>query len=125
MSEYKIARVPVTDEEVVAEGGGVGGLPVRLWVEMPVEYDPDAVTAEDIVGDPALKVVPAPPRDDAETQCPSCGTPALIRTCHTCGVAARLIDCGHYWQPRPIAAGRSDGSDGHHDYCTAHAQVGP
>ena len=37
--------------------------------------------------------------------CPKCGTRAEFRVCSQCGVAAWVIDCGHYGQPRPIAAG--------------------
>lgn len=61
--------------------------------------------------------------DDPEAACASCGERAEVRTCHVCGVSARLIDCGHYWQPRPIAAGRANGMDGGHDYCQACAQI--
>jgi len=39
-------------------------------------------------------------------------------TCSACGASAQLTDCGHLAQPRPIAAGRADGSDGQHDYCS-------
>lgn len=36
--------------------------------------------------------------------CNRCGEPARYRTCKTCGESAWIIDCGHYDQPRPIAA---------------------
>jgi len=36
--------------------------------------------------------------------CPDCGTRAEYRTCEVCGTSAWVIDCGHYPQPRPIAA---------------------
>ena len=62
--------------------------------------------------------------NDHEDACARCGEPAILRTCHVCGIAARLIDCGHYPQPRPIAAGRADGMDGGHDYCL-HCAGGP
>ena len=42
-------------------------------------------------------------QDDAEESCPACGTPRQTYTCDDCGVSAKLIDCGHYAQPRPIA----------------------
>lgn len=49
--------------------------------------------------------------------CPDCLEPAEYRVCDECGRGAWIIDCGHYAQPRPYAAGRSDGSDLHHTYC--------
>jgi len=61
--QYKIVRLRVTDADVVAAQGGTGGRPIRLWVEMPVEYDAEAVTADDIANDPALTVVPGPVAD--------------------------------------------------------------
>ncbi len=50
--------------------------------------------------------------------CPSCGEVARIRTCSRCGESAEIIDCGHSVQPTEIAAGRSDGTDLQHDYCS-------
>lgn len=50
--------------------------------------------------------------------CPECGARAETRTCDGCGRSAVVIDCGHQAQPQPIAAGRADGSDLHHTYCT-------
>lgn len=58
--------------------------------------------------------------DDPE-MCDVCGTRAEWRTCDDCGLSARILDCGHMAQPRPIAAGRTDGSDLSHTYCEAHA----
>jgi len=49
--------------------------------------------------------------------CPHCGEPARLRRCCICGTEAWLIDCGHYPQPGPIAAGLFDGSDMGRDYC--------
>jgi hypothetical protein len=49
--------------------------------------------------------------------CPACGAEAEARTCSTCGVSGWIIDCGHYAQPRPIAAGREDGSELDRDFC--------
>ena len=51
------------------------------------------------------------------SQCGECGEHATHRECRACGTSAWLIDCGHQQQPRPIAAGRADGSDLSHDYC--------
>ena len=36
--------------------------------------------------------------------CKYCDEPARYRTCEVCGESAWIIDCGHYSQPRPIAA---------------------
>ena len=36
--------------------------------------------------------------------CPECGEPARLRECHYCEDQEWIIDCGHYDQPRPIAA---------------------
>ena len=42
-------------------------------------------------------------------KCPHCGEKARLRVCCVCGVERWTIDCGHYDQPRPLAAdpGRS------------------
>jgi hypothetical protein len=56
--------------------------------------------------------------------CPECGTQAQLRTCDDCGETAWIIDCGHMSQPRPIAGGRSDGSEGHRTFCTDCAEGG-
>jgi hypothetical protein len=50
-------------------------------------------------------------------KCPECGEPARLRTCSVCGVSQWIIDCGHFDQPRPIAAGRQDGSESYKDFC--------
>jgi hypothetical protein len=50
-------------------------------------------------------------------ECPVCGTKAELRTCSVCGKKMWVIDCGHMGQPRPIAAGRTDGSETHKDFC--------
>ena len=42
--------------------------------------------------------------------CQTCGEPRRERECVGCGVKALVIDCGHYWQPRPISAS-PDGKD--------------
>ena len=69
---------------------------------------PDEITADD----------PAEIKgDDPGSCCPTCGEPAKLRRCCVCGTEAWIIDCGHYSQPRPIAAGRADGSDLQNDYC--------
>lgn len=68
-------------------------------------------------------------REEAERKegeamkCPDCGKHAEYRTCDECGESAWVIDCGHYAQPRPIAAGRANGSDAHHTYCRRCAEV--
>ena len=49
--------------------------------------------------------------------CPICEEGAVLRTCSVCGKTRWTIDCGHYDQPRPIAAGRVDGSELHNDFC--------
>lgn len=49
--------------------------------------------------------------------CPACATQAAQRTCSQCGISAWVIDCGHYAQPRPLAAGKADGSDLHAIFC--------
>ena len=36
--------------------------------------------------------------------CPHCGERATRRVCEKCGQAEWIIDCGHYEQPRPLAA---------------------
>ncbi len=36
--------------------------------------------------------------------CPKCDTDPVLRTCSVCNVTARIIDCGHKDQPRPISA---------------------
>lgn len=55
--------------------------------------------------------------------CPTCGAKAELRICDDCNEEAWIIDCGHYAQPRPIAAGRSDGSEMHRTYCEDCAAV--
>jgi len=42
-------------------------------------------------------------------QCRSCGKLAQLRVCEDCGLAGYVIDCGHYAQPRPLAASERDG----------------
>src|ERR1039457_7290098 len=55
--------------------------------------------------------------------CPECGATAQLRTCDDCGETAWIIDCGHMSQPRPIAGGRSDGSEGHRTFCEECAEI--
>ena len=85
-----------TDPEVLAaEMLAAGGW--RLG-ECGPEWFPDEHGMH-TTGD-ATKIV----RDDADEACPECGAARQERTCAGCGVSARLIDCGHYDQPRPISA---------------------
>jgi len=49
--------------------------------------------------------------------CTQCGTPPTFRTCDDCGTTGLITGCAHMDQPRPIDAGRCDGSDLHHTYC--------
>lgn len=58
-------------------------------------------------------------------ECPECAEPARLRECDDCGRRAWLIDCGHYGQPRPIAAGRRGGRQADRDYCEDCAAVSP
>jgi hypothetical protein len=51
--------------------------------------------------------------------CPDCGSASALRQCCACGRQGYVIDCGHYAQPRPLAAGRADGSRLWETYCTA------
>ena len=39
-----------------------------------------------------------------DQDCDDCGANAAERTCDGCGARAIVTDCGHYDQPRPIAA---------------------
>ena len=52
-----------------------------------------------------------------DTDCLICDASATERTCSDCGATALITDCGHRDQPRPIAAGRGDGSELHRTYC--------
>jgi len=56
---------------------------------------------------------------DDMAQCPSCGQRAENRSCWHCGISARILDCGHEAQPRPIAVGNSNGQHLHADHCAA------
>lgn len=49
--------------------------------------------------------------DDGEDACPHCEAPSHGVRCERCHAWARIIDCGHMSQPRPIAA------DSSHVYC--------
>lgn len=52
-----------------------------------------------------------------DSDCTRCDARAALRACSDCGATGIVTDCGHQAQPRPIAAGRVDGSDLSHDYC--------
>jgi len=56
--------------------------------------------------------------------CPHCGEQATYRTCSVCGLSAWIIDCGHYAQPRPIAAGKVGGREGYKTFCEDCAEEG-
>jgi hypothetical protein len=56
-------------------------------------------------------------REEEGGCCPICEEPARWRECSICGKGAWIIDCGHQDQPRPIAHGRTDGSQGHRLFC--------
>jgi hypothetical protein len=64
-----------------------------------------------------------------DSPCTICGARPRLRVCAGCDAKALVTDCGHFSQPRPISAGRSDGMDLHHDYCEecadAHAETIP
>jgi len=51
--------------------------------------------------------------------CPACAAQPRLRRCDECGVSAWITDCGHMAQPRPIAAGRYDGSRIDRDFCSS------
>jgi CRISPR/Cas system-associated protein Cas10 (large subunit of type III CRISPR-Cas system) len=53
-----------------------------------------------------------------DERCNECGAQPQQRTCSVCGNTALITDCGHKPQPRPIAAGRADGNEGHRDFCS-------
>lgn len=51
---------------------------------------------------------------------PSCKCGAVLSdsvTCDRCGCVGVIADCGCMVQPRPIAAGLSDGTEMHRTYC--------
>lgn len=50
-----------------------------------------------------------------DTDCPDCHIRAESRTCEDCGRTLTITDCGHYQQPRPIAASQYQG----HGYACA------
>jgi hypothetical protein len=54
-----------------------------------------------------------------DTECTRCGAKPRLRTCVECGTKAFITDCGHQTQPRPISAGRADGTEIHRDFCEA------
>lgn len=60
-------------------------------------------------------------RDDDD--CNICEVTARKLTCERCGTSARITDCGHHSQPRPIAGGDADGHQGHKTYCADCAEV--
>ena len=58
--------------------------------------------------------------DDADCTTPGCcGAIAQRVECCRCGVTARITECGHLSQPRPIASGTACGNDATRIYCAA------
>lgn len=39
-----------------------------------------------------------------DKKCKDCGAKPELLTCEDCGVSAKITDCGHFPQPRPLAA---------------------
>ena len=58
-----------------------------------------------------------------DLDCAHCEAKAKRRTCSRCGATGIYTDCGHQAQPRPIAAGRVDGSCGTKDFCSECAEI--
>ena len=54
---------------------------------------------------------------------PPSAAPAQWGTWWECSESAWIIDCAHFPQPRPIAAGRADGSDAGRMFCADCADV--
>ena len=48
-------------------------------------------------------------QEQEDGACPTCGTRAEFRECESCDASGWIIDCGHFAQPRPLAAA-ADGS---------------
>lgn len=59
-----------------------------------------------------------------DEDCSVCGAVAKLLRCDGCGVEALITNCGHMAQPRPIAAGRADGSEMGNVYCQDCADAG-
>lgn len=59
---------------------------------------------------------------DDPLDCMTCGATAEWRECSVCHAQALILDCGCLPQPRPIAAGRADGTALHRAFCSACAQ---
>ena len=73
----------------------------------------EQAVAEQSVSAPYCIVVSIP--NDAA--CPQCGARPERISCCRGGIGAALTNCGHMVQPRPIAAGRADGTDSGRTYC--------
>lgn len=54
-----------------------------------------------------------------DTACDLCPCEAEHRACADCGAEAVVVDCGHYDQPRPIAASAHAGGDAVCEACEA------
>lgn len=54
--------------------------------------------------------------DDGEF-CPQCGTLGTELECVRCGIAGRVINCGHYTQPRFLAVNGTGGTEPTCEWC--------
>lgn len=59
MTTYRIAQIPVTAAELTAAQGGYDPTndQTRLTVRLPADYDPETITAADVIHDDAITVV--------------------------------------------------------------------
>jgi hypothetical protein len=55
----KTVRLTITAADLIEAQGGVDPIcdQTRIWVEIPADYDPEAITAADVIDDPAITVV--------------------------------------------------------------------
>jgi len=66
----KTVRTNITAAQVAAAQGGTDGDQRLVTVECPAHYDVEQITAADIVGDPAIRVV-SPDADGYEADMPA------------------------------------------------------
>jgi hypothetical protein len=66
MAKLTTVRLTLTAADIAAAQGGVDPLDDRtpIWVEIPSDYDAAAITADDVVRDPAITVVGDPEDDE-------------------------------------------------------------